>query len=260
MNLFASVFVYLVLVVPNSLLVFDLKCSHRSHWIQRAKDICERNDFYHCLYDTITKSWREKCFKPDDLPPGYHGVISGRLHVEKCEEKQFSPHTSWSNDGYECQYKKSICSEEGQIVVDNGSNTKDVKCRCDYRNGYAYTIKPKNECMCSPSVEDCSCHLIHCQDNIAMLSQDYVCLTQEKKSTVTKCQMIENEGKTDSNEDMKTETSVISFTDLHPRKCHLVCSLVVVACIIGICYICIVGYMPMESKSGEEPNYLCFPF
>lgn len=25
-------------------------------------------------------------------------------------------------------------------------------------------------------------------------------------------------------------------------------------------FIGIVGYMPMESKSGEEPTYLCFPF
>lgn len=98
-------------------------------------------------------------------------MISGQLHVVQCADNQFSPHTSWSNDGYECQYKKSICSEEGQIVVNNGSNTRDVKCRCDYRNGYAYIIKPKNECMCSPSVEDCSCHLVYCQDNISLLSR-----------------------------------------------------------------------------------------
>lgn len=46
--------------------------------MQRGKDICERNDFYHCLYDTNTKSWREKCFKPDDLPPG---KLSKTLHL-----------------------------------------------------------------------------------------------------------------------------------------------------------------------------------
>lgn len=102
---------------------------------------------------------------------GYHSVISGQLHATECEDTHFSPHISWSNNSYECQHQKSICSEEGQIVMDNGSTTKDVQCGCDYRKGYAFILQPKNECMCSPSVEDCSCYLVDCQHNRSILSQ-----------------------------------------------------------------------------------------
>lgn len=70
-----------------------------------------------------------------------------------------------------CQYQKHVCSEEGQIVVDKGSNVRDIKCRCDYRKGYAFVIKPKDECTCSPSVEDCSCYQKPCQNNSLILSQ-----------------------------------------------------------------------------------------
>lgn len=102
---------------------------------------------------------------------GLRGVFSGQLNAKLCPDNQFSPCISWSNNGPECQYQKQLCNEEGQVVVDNGSNIRDIKCRCDYRHGYVYNVKPKNECLCSPSVEDCTCHLKQCQHNNLILSQ-----------------------------------------------------------------------------------------
>lgn len=57
-------------IMSNTELTFDLKCSHRSHWVLRAMETCKRSDFYHCIYDINTKSFREQCLKPEDLPPG----------------------------------------------------------------------------------------------------------------------------------------------------------------------------------------------
>lgn len=59
-------------------------------------------------------------------------------------------------------YKKSQCSEEGQIVYSNGSAIEDRTCTCDYRAGYAFLREPVGKYFCSPSVEDCSCYKKTC--------------------------------------------------------------------------------------------------
>lgn len=101
---------------------------------------------------------------------GLRAVLSGNLDLEKCSDKQFSPFIYWSNDSVKCPYQKSICADEGQVLFDNGSDSKDVKCVCDYRRGYQYIFKPKDECSCSPMNEDCSCILKRCLDDSFILT------------------------------------------------------------------------------------------
>lgn len=57
---------------------------------------------------------------------------------------------------------KSLCEEEGQVIVNNGSLIGDGTCRCDYTKGYKFTKQPKQNCSCTPSEEDCSCHITKC--------------------------------------------------------------------------------------------------
>ena len=69
---------------------------------------------------------------------------------------------------------KSNCTEEGQIISDHGTGTRDSSCRCDYTKGYTYVTPPINPCNCyamkcfnktyelSPGMFDCHvCYLSH---------------------------------------------------------------------------------------------------
>lgn len=107
---------------------------------------------------------------------GYHGVLSGKLHAATCTDGYFAPKVTWTHDGFKCSYQKSVCNEEGQIVVNNGSNKEDIKCRCDYNKGYGFINNPQNNCTCSPWTEDCSCHRIQCINSRFILSEGIVIL------------------------------------------------------------------------------------
>ena len=68
-------------------------------------------------------------------------------------------------------YEKSPCSDDGQVLLNNGSGKEDRSCRCDYRRGYAFVSMNRSDpCSCVPSQEDCSCYLKHC-GNREVLSQ-----------------------------------------------------------------------------------------
>lgn len=90
--------------------------------------------------------------------------MSGNPDAAKCSDGYFAPFISWSNDNVECTYQKSLCTEEGQVLLENGSESDDIKCVCDYRRGYQYIVKPKHDCSCSPMKEDCTCILKRCHD------------------------------------------------------------------------------------------------
>lgn len=70
----------------------------------------------------------------------------------------------------DCLYAKSICSEEGQLMLKEDSTKDDIKCRCDYENSYSYIKTPRNLCSCLPTQEDCSCHIKTCAANYSLSS------------------------------------------------------------------------------------------
>ncbi|CAG2216774.1 unnamed protein product [Mytilus edulis] len=166
-----SILLAIEIIKIVGVVTYDIKCPHRSHWQLRAIQYkCQNEPFYHCLYDKNTKNLTEKCTKPDDIPSGFRAVLSGNLDVEKCSDTYFAPFMYWSNDSVECPYQKSVCAEEGQVILDNGSEEEDVKCFCDYRQGYEYIFKPKHDCYCSPTDEDCTCFRKKCKDEGSILT------------------------------------------------------------------------------------------
>lgn len=91
--------------------------------------------------------------------------MRGQPDFTPCETNRFQPIYLWSNVSGHCTFKKSQCAEDGQILFNNGSTEKDRSCRCDYTRGYAFITKPKNECFCNLSHEDCSCYKKYCTYN-----------------------------------------------------------------------------------------------
>lgn len=93
---------------------------------------------------------------------GYIIVWSGNLNGQICDSQRYQPIRYFNSDGSDCILRKSVCNEEGQIIVEDGSPISDRRCRCDYRRGYSFVSEPKNKCTCIPSIEDCSCYFKHC--------------------------------------------------------------------------------------------------
>lgn len=61
-----------------------------------------------------------------------------------------------------------MCSELGQILNRNGSSMTDNTCRCDYTAGFAFVTEPKDKCFCTPTVEDCMCYIVGCQNEMQL--------------------------------------------------------------------------------------------
>lgn len=98
------------------------------------------------------------------------GSSKGTLQGADCNSDFYQPFTFLSSGNSRCVFKKSHCSEEGQVVYRNGTSREDRSCRCDYTRGYDFINKPRHRCYCEPSEEDCSCHLKICQSDY-ILSQ-----------------------------------------------------------------------------------------
>lgn len=107
------------------------------------------------LYHSHTKG-------SNNVVSGYEFVISGMLDRRSCGSRRFQPFSLRSNFSSRCVIRKSTCNEEGQVVYSNGSTTKDISCRCNYKIKFAFVSKTKSRCFCVPSQEDCSCYKKTC--------------------------------------------------------------------------------------------------
>lgn len=93
---------------------------------------------------------------------GFKFVILGNPYKRKCNSMEYQPFTFSTNGSSTCILKKMHCSEEGQIIINNGSTTSNSQCRCDYTRGYDFITKPHDSCNCEPSMEDCLCYHKRC--------------------------------------------------------------------------------------------------
>lgn len=93
------------------------------------------------------------------------GSTNGTLQGADCKNDFYQPFKFLSSGNSRCVYKKSFCSEDGQVAQSNGTLKKDSSCRCDYTRGYDFIVKPKHQCYCEPSEEDCSCYVKLCPSN-----------------------------------------------------------------------------------------------
>lgn len=99
---------------------------------------------------------------------GQKYIVSGLRRNTDCSSKRYQPFKFWSNTSSQCVFKKSKCNEIGQTFVDNDSTKKDTECRCDYKKGFGFIVKPKNTCVCIPSKEDCTCYSVPCPLNYTL--------------------------------------------------------------------------------------------
>ena len=88
----------------------------------------------------------------------------------RCPSDRYQPFAYSTSEINECIYMKSNCTEEGQIISDHGTGTRDSGCRCDYTKGYTYITPPINPCNCHPVLEDCSCYAMKCFNKTYELS------------------------------------------------------------------------------------------
>ncbi|XP_063416282.1 uncharacterized protein LOC134697926 [Mytilus trossulus] len=148
-------------------------------WNLRANNLCGALDKYMCLYDTNEGKFRELCKDaPEFHRPGNIFIISGNLQYfagRPCKSDKYQPHKWWTNGSSDCQYLKSTCNEEGQVPYDNGTISRDTKCRCDYTNYYTFVSSTRNKCFCDPTEEDCSCNRKKCYYD-QVLTPDYDCV------------------------------------------------------------------------------------
>ena len=87
---------------------------------------------------------------------------SGNFDRKACSVLHFQPFIFTTLGNSHCVFKKSLCDEEGQVLVDNGTTTRDRRCRCDYTKGFGYVSKTTDPCYCTPFNEDCSCVFKSC--------------------------------------------------------------------------------------------------
>lgn len=66
-------------------------------------------------------------------------------------------------------FVKSSCNSIGQIKCDNGTETQDASCRCDYTKGYV--VHGQNTCCSASSSAECSCQYRTCENNLQELGQ-----------------------------------------------------------------------------------------
>ncbi|XP_076105734.1 uncharacterized protein LOC143074071 [Mytilus galloprovincialis] len=148
----------LFLQITKKINSYDLVCPSTSQWNLRASAICLEKNSYACLLNRTHEKYNENCQGPDDVESGRKLVFQSLGFIsEKCTFERYQPIAFSSFGNSDCVFRKSTCSEEGQVVCSDNSLDVDVSCRCDHTKGYKFVSKTRNPCYCIPSNEDCSC-------------------------------------------------------------------------------------------------------
>ncbi|CAC5372591.1 unnamed protein product [Mytilus coruscus] len=174
---------------------FPLKCPEPAQWALRANGHCADPSKYFCLQNDLFKGYSENCTRSVFQQPGRKAVLRGGIDAEICSRERFQPFPIrfYTNVSTHCIYLKSFCNEKGQVAYDHGNRNTDATCRCDYRRGFDFLIKPENPCFCKPSQEDCSCYLKICSNTSQILSPDYQCIDKTELTIVARCRSIPDE-------------------------------------------------------------------
>ncbi|CAC5422983.1 ADCK [Mytilus coruscus] len=188
MRLFSPyLFVLIMLLhVHIALALFLNSCPDKVMWDLRAQDMCGDKDKYMCLYDTNARKFRELCKdKPDFHRPAETYNILLEDHV-------IATNTNHINGGQMEAVTVSIlsqCATKGLVPFNNGTITRDRKCRCDYTNYYTFLNSSRNRCYCDPTEEDCSCYRKTCNIDEVLTPgiTDYDCVSVHAWTGVFVC-------------------------------------------------------------------------
>lgn len=184
---FIDIMLVLVICCQIGILKFEaiygytLECPVDGHLTILNRRVCNDSHKYSCIYDENERKHRPTCRAPVQTRPGYYVTLLGDIYTRECVPGTYQPFKFWTNASSQCILQKSLCADEGSVLVDNGTIRSDVKCRCNYKDGYSYIIPPKDKCGCVPSEEDCSCYKMPCPRR-QVLSQDYTCIDLERWS------------------------------------------------------------------------------
>ncbi|CAC5387108.1 OBSCN [Mytilus coruscus] len=157
---------------------FDLICPAYGHWNFRATRKCPNIQNYTCIYDDNNKNFKETCDGPKTYAKGFKAILRGNIDRQPCSDSRYQPYEFSTVCDSKCVFNHSICSEEGQFTVRNGSIFEDKICGCDYRKGYAFINRLSHLYQCKPSKEDCSCYKKSCPLEKRYLLKDYQCIEE----------------------------------------------------------------------------------
>ncbi|CAC5424761.1 unnamed protein product [Mytilus coruscus] len=157
----------------------------------------------------------------------------------------------------DCIFAKSLCSEEGQIVYEDGSTKDDTTCRCDYTRNYSFIKTPRHFCFCIPTEEDCSCYIQSCPVNLT-LTTDYACTSNSYKEK-PKCMETTRHSKT---KDEKTQVTMgkdnlwLNNISAETRRNNTPAVFIVIC----LCLICICGFTISSKwlRENLQPLKRCF--
>ena len=140
---------------------------------------CLNNRTYHIIWNPQRSEYIEKCLVKQWISKGKATTLdkSGNINDEDCRVGTFQRSHYESNTQCACNETKGHCNKTGQVVASNGSTTEDRTCRCDFRRGYKFFIKPSNACVCQSSSEDCTCIKEECK-TVYRMSPDYECVSE----------------------------------------------------------------------------------
>ncbi|XP_076072013.1 uncharacterized protein LOC143043718 [Mytilus galloprovincialis] len=183
---------------------------------------------------------------------GYKVIFRGSIDGDPCENNLYQPFKFNSSGNSGCVFKKSVCTEEGQVIYRNGTTQTDTVCRCDDSKGYAFIHRPHHRCYCVPSKEDCSCFFKKYSPD-EFLSQDYECLkTRERNAD---CDIID--GMLDISAVISTDGDITKegTTDSFPMPASIV-SLLILLSIAVRAYIFNVSSNAKQVHNEVSRNFL----
>ncbi|CAG2248854.1 unnamed protein product [Mytilus edulis] len=163
---------------------YEFTCPSQAHWNLRAKSMCKTTTNYTCLFDINLQVnvYRDRCYRPRILGPGYKYVFQPNLNRASCNVNRYQPF-NFETVGYsDCTFQKSFCNSQGQETYDNGDTRSDTKCICNTHIGYTYVMNTKDQCYCSPLTEDCSCYFGINPYNETIGPKDIKCYDDTKRT------------------------------------------------------------------------------
>ncbi|XP_052097431.1 uncharacterized protein LOC127732433 [Mytilus californianus] len=198
-----------ILQVVALTFAFELRCPVSGEWRLRAKTFNCSSSQYVCLLHIryrLEDIYKESCDELDYSSIGSKLVFQPIFNQAQCTYKRYQPFLFSTDGSSNCVYHKSFCNEEGQYVFNKGSFNNDTTCGCNSSKGYKFIIKPRNNCFCIPSEEDCSCHKVTCNE------RDHPCRQDGSVFMNASCLEITTKGLPESNKSAPSVRGRINVT------------------------------------------------
>ncbi|XP_076105819.1 uncharacterized protein LOC143074155 [Mytilus galloprovincialis] len=155
------IFVLKVITVKSD---YEVRCPVAAEWRFRGRKFNCGNTQYVCLFRSPGNKNHETCDGLDYSSTGSKLIFEPYFNKALCDYKRYQPFPFSTDGSSKCVFQKSFCNEKGNYVFQTGSRKSDITCGCDLSKGYEFVTKPKNNCFCLPSEEDCSCLKTPCND------------------------------------------------------------------------------------------------